>query len=94
MPTFFLFGKYSQEAIREINPERTQKAVSIVENAGGKVNSMYAVLGRYDLIVIADFPGTNEALKASVGLNMVTGISFNTVPAVPAADFDKMVSEI
>ena len=94
MPTFFLFGKYSQEAIREINPERTEKAVSIVENAGGKVNSMYAVLGRYDLIVIADFPGTNEALKASVGLNMVTGISFNTVPAVPAADFDKMVSEI
>ena len=94
MPTFFLFGKYSQEAIREINPERTEKAVSIVENAGGKINSMYAVLGRYDLIVIADFPGTNEALKASVGLNMVTGISFNTVPAVPAADFDKMVSEI
>jgi uncharacterized protein with GYD domain len=92
--TFFMFGKYSPDAIREISTERTQKALDIIKNAGGEVKSMHALLGVYDLVVIAEFPGVTEALKASVGLNMVTGISFTTTPALPAADFDKMVSEI
>lgn len=89
-----MFGKYTPDAIREISSERTDEAVKLIENSGGKIVSMYATLGMYDLVVIADFPGMKEAMKASVGLNMVTGISFSTTPAMPAADFDKMVSEI
>ena len=94
MATFFMFGKYSQDSVREISPERTERAKAVIENAQGNIKEMYAILGRYDLIVIADFPGIREAMKASVGLNMVTGISFATVEAIPAGEFDKMVSEI
>ena len=89
-----MFGKYTPDAIRDISSERTDEAVKLIENAGGKIISMHAVLGEYDLIIIAEFPGMNEAFKASVGLNMITGIAFSTTPAIPAADFDKMVSEI
>jgi uncharacterized protein with GYD domain len=89
-----MFGKYTPDAIRDISTERTDEAVKLIENAGGKIVSMHATLGEYDLIVIAEFPSVKEAMKASVGLNMVTGISFSTTPAIPAADFDKMVSEI
>jgi len=72
----------------------SDEAVKLIENAGGKIVSMHAVLGEYDLIILAEFPDVKEAMKASVGLNMITGISFSTIPALPAADFDKMVSEI
>ena len=94
MSTFFMFGKYTPDAIRDISTERTDEAVKLIENAGGKIVSMHAVLGEYDLIILAEFPDVKEAMKASVGLNMITGISFSTIPALPAADFDKMVSEI
>ncbi len=94
MATFFMFGKYSLDSVKEISPERTEKAKDIIENAQGKVQAMYAILGRYDLIIIAEFPGIREAMKASVGLNMITGISFATLEAIPAGEFDKMVSEI
>ena len=89
-----MFGKYTPDAIRDISTERTDEAVKLIENASGKIISMYAVLGEYDLIILAEFPDVNEAMKASVGLNMITGISFDTTAAIPAADFDKMVSEI
>lgn len=94
MPTFFMFGKYSSEAVKEISAERTRKVISLVEKLGGKVNSMYALLGEYDLVFIVDFPGTQEAMKASVGLTKLTGIPFSTSPAVTVEHFDKMIAEM
>ncbi len=94
MPTFFMFGKYSSEAVKEISAERTRKVISLVEKLGGKVNSMYALLGEYELVFIVDFPGTQEAMKASVGLTKLTGISFSTSPAVTVEHFDKMIAEM
>ena len=69
MPIFMVFGKYSSEALRGISPERTKKAVELIENNGGKVISMYAVLGEHDLVFTLDFPDAEKALATSVELN-------------------------
>jgi hypothetical protein len=51
---------------------------------------MYAFLGNYDLAFILDFPGTNEALKASVAITKITGIGFTTSAAISVEEFDKL----
>ena len=94
MATFFMFGKYSPEALKETSAERTDRGRSLVKKFGGEVNSMYALLGEYDLVLIVNFPGIEQAMKASVALSKLTGISFTTSPAVTAEDFDKMMTEI
>jgi len=94
MATFLMFGRYSQEAIKGISAERTKKVIEVIEKAGGKVNSMYALLGEYDLVFITEFPGTDAAMKASVVLNKLTGISFSTSPAVTVEEFDRITSDI
>ena len=38
-----------------------------------------------------DFPGVKEAMKASVELTKLLGISFRTVPAVTVSEFDELV---
>lgn len=91
MAKFLMLGKYSVEAIRGIAADRTKKGVEIIEKAGGKVNAMYALLGRYDLAFIVDFPGVAEAMKASVALAKLTGIGFITSPAMTVEEFDKIV---
>ncbi len=53
---------------------------------------MYATLGQNDLVLILDFPGVKEAMKASVALTKLTGIGFTTSPAVPVNVFDKMMA--
>jgi len=92
MAKFLMLGKYSTEAIRGIAADRTKKVVETIEKSGGKVNSMYALLGNFDLAFVVDFPGTNEALKASVGLTKLTGIGFTTSPAISVDEFDKAMS--
>lgn len=91
MAKFLMLGKYSSEAIKGIAADRTKKVVDIIEKSGGKVNSMLALLGNYDLAFVVDFPGVSEAMKASVGISNLTGIGFVTSPAISVEDFDKIL---
>ena len=51
----------------------------------------YALLGEIDLVLITEFRNTEQAMKASVGLSKLLGISFTTSPAVSMEDFDKLM---
>lgn len=93
MATYIMLGKYSLEGIKEVSAARTEKAVAIIDSNGGVLKSGYAMLGEQDLILVLDFPGTEEAMKASVDLAKLTGIAFTTSPAVSLKKFDKLVGK-
>lgn len=93
MPIFMMFGKYTSEATKGISSERTKEAMEVIKRRGGKVVSMYAVLGQHDLVLTLDLPDTEAALGASAELSRLTGISFVTSPVVEAEKFDKLIQE-
>jgi uncharacterized protein with GYD domain len=90
MATYFMFGKYSSEAIKAVSATRSKKAEELVKDMGGEIKSMYALLGEHDLVLIVDLPNLENAVKASVALTRQTGIAFSTMPAISVADFDKL----
>jgi len=92
MAIFFMFGKYTAEARREISAERTQQAVREIKKLGGEVNAMHALLGPYDLLFCITLPGIEDAIKASLALSELTGVSFTTYPAVTVEVFDTLVN--
>ena len=94
MGTFFMFGKYSSEAMKGMSAKRTEEANSLIKKLGGEVISIYALLGVHDLVFVVHLPGIEQAMKASVALSKSTGISFTTSPAVTVEEFDKIVTEI
>jgi uncharacterized protein with GYD domain len=94
MATFFMFGRYSSEALKGMSAKRTKEAESLIKKLGGKVESMYALLGEKDLLFISTFPGIEQAMKASVALSKMTGISFTTLPAITVEEFDKLMTEV
>jgi len=95
MATFFMFGKYGSEAaLKEASADRTRQAVGAIRKLGGEVQSMYALLGEHDLTLIVELPGAEEAMKASLTLSKLTGISFSTAAAVPVENFDNLLKEI
>ena len=91
--TFFMFGKYSSEAMGEINAKRTAAARDLIEKLGGSIKAMYALLGQYDLVLIVELPTMTDAMKAAVAMGRETGISFCTAPAITVAEFDKLLVE-
>jgi uncharacterized protein with GYD domain len=93
MAVFIMFGKYSKESLKAVSAQRTKKAIKVIEKNGGKVISMYAVMGEHDLLFTMDFPDAEAAISASIGLNMLTGIAFSTSPVIDVDTFDRLVSK-
>jgi uncharacterized protein with GYD domain len=93
MAIFLMFGRYSSEAIKNISPDRTVKARELISKSGGKIISMYAVMGEHDLVFTIDFPDGDKAMAASVALYKLTGIHFTTSPVVDVEQFDKLMGE-
>jgi uncharacterized protein with GYD domain len=91
MATYFMFGKYSSEAVQQITSERTQKAVGVIEKFNGQIVAMYALLGQYDLVFIVNLPGNIEAMEVSIQITQITGISFSTSPAITVERMDSLV---
>jgi uncharacterized protein with GYD domain len=91
MATYLMFGKYSADAVGKISAERTKRATAVIGDLGGEAKAGYALLGEKDLVLIVEFPGTKEAMKASIELSKLLGISFATLPAVSVKEFDKLI---
>ncbi len=90
MATYILFGKYSLDSVGKISAKRSADAQGLIKTNGGKVQAGYALLGEHDLVIIADFPSTEQAMKTSLGLAKMLGISFTTAPAVSMEEFDRL----
>jgi uncharacterized protein with GYD domain len=85
-----MFGKYSTDAVRNISIKRTEEAIDIIQNLGGETNGVYALLGEYDLLFCVKLPNVETAMKASISLSQLTGVSFQTCPAVKVDIFDRL----
>jgi uncharacterized protein with GYD domain len=90
MGTYIMVGQYTTKGIKAISRERTDEAVAVIEQNGGSLKAGYALLGESDLLCIVEFPGTEQAMKASVALTKLLGISFTTAPALSIEEFDKL----
>ena len=90
MAKYLMLGKYSQEAIKGMSAERTKKVIEVINNSRGKVDSMCALLGSYDLALMVEFPSNTEAIKVSIALAKLTDIAFTTFPAITVEEFDKI----
>ena len=91
MATYLMFGKYSQDSIKHISTKRTEEARELIRSHGGTVTAGYAMLGKTDLVLIVELPDAEVAMKTSVALSKLLGISFTTTPAVAIEDFDKLM---
>lgn len=92
MNTYLMFGKYSSEALKGISSKRTQEANGLIKKNGGEIIAQYTLLGENDLLFIVNFPSVDDVIKSSVALNKLTGISFNSVPAITVEQFDKIMT--
>ncbi len=88
MAIFFMFGKYSQNALKDASPQRTRDVDLLVARFQGTIKDKYVLLGDSDLVLIVDLPSIEDAIKVSSSLTLSTGISFRTSPAIPVNDFD------
>jgi uncharacterized protein with GYD domain len=92
MRTFMMLGKSSSEELKEISSKYRREVISLVKSFGGDVRAMYLMLRERDLVLIFAFPSIRKAMRASIALSKLTGISFKTSPAVPIDEFNNIIT--
>lgn len=91
MATYLMLGSYSLESLAAISAKRSDEARAVIKENGGQMKAGYALLGDTDLAIILELPDTERAIKTSVALSKLLGVSFRTVPAVTVEEFDRLV---
>ncbi len=64
------------------NPNLLSDAAAAVETAAGKVLTQYAVLGRYDFVIITEAADNQSAVRLSLELGLAAGLNIETLPAL------------
>ena len=65
------------------NPDLLSEAASSVETPSSKVLTQYAVLGRYDFVIITEASDNQSAVRLSLELSVKAGLNIETLPALP-----------
>jgi uncharacterized protein with GYD domain len=74
--------------------KRYQDVENLAKECGGKVLSAYALFGRYDYLVISEFPSEKEAARCLAKTVARGTASFETMTALPMGDFIKIAREV
>ena len=92
MAKFVMMGNYTRASIEDISASRTDRAEEVIRGHGGDTIGIYALLGAFDLMLIVELPDVETAMEVSLELTRLTGVGFQTSPAVDVAAFDALAS--
>lgn len=93
MPTYVLLTTFTQQGVENVqdSPERTEYAREMVESLGGTWRYFFVTMGRYDGVVIADFPDDATAHEAVVTLAGSGNVTTETLRAFTLDAFREIV---
>src|ERR1700680_2837448 len=85
MPIYISRGRFTSDAVKGMlaKPENREEAVAkLFKSVGGKLIGWYLTFGRYDWLVIGEFP--NEKAAASAVLAAAAGGSLDEIETTVA----------
>lgn len=93
MPTYVFLTTFTQQGIENVrdSPDRTEEAKDLVESLGGTWLAFYVTMGRYDGLVIAEFPDDDTAARAALTLGRSGNVTTETLRAFTLDEFRDIV---
>ena len=64
------------------NPNLLSEAADAIETPSGRILTQYAVLGRYDFVIITEAADNQSAVRLSLELGLTAGLNIETLPAL------------
>ena len=85
MPLYVMLANFTGRGRRmgQDNPNLLGEATAAVETMSSKVLTQYAVLGRYDFVIITEASDNQSAARLSLELSVRAGLNIETLPAMP-----------
>jgi len=88
--------RYTQQGAAKIkeSPARLDAAKKAAEAAGGKIHAWYLTMGKYDAVLISEFPNDAASAKFMLSTGSMGNITTQTMKAFTEAEYRKLVASL
>lgn len=84
MPLYFLMGNITENGQRRLraNPNLLVESVQDCDCEGAEILTQYAVLGRFDFVMLAEAEDNDAVARLSLEMSYRVGMHIETLPAI------------
>jgi uncharacterized protein with GYD domain len=88
--------RYTQQGAAKIkeSPARLDAAKKAAEAAGGKIDAWYLTVGKYDAVLVSEFPNDEAAAKFMLSTGAMGNVTTQTMKAFSEAEYRKIVASL
>ena len=96
MPSHIMLVNWTNQGILNVkeSPQRLDTFKKAVEAVGGNVTGFYLTMGRYDLVVIIEFPSDEAAATVILKTASLGQVHTETLKAFPEEQYRDIFSKI
>lgn len=93
MATYVFLTTFTQQGAENVrdSPDRTDHAKAMIESLGGTWREFFVTMGRYDGVVVADFPDDETAARAVFSLAESGNVTVDPLRAFSLEEFRSIV---
>ena len=93
MPHFVILIRYTQQGMAKIkeSPARLDAAKKAAEKAGGKIHAWYLTMGKYDAVLIYEFPNDEAGAKFALSVGALGNVTTQTLKAFTETEYRKII---
>lgn len=96
MQTYVFLTTFTEQGVENVHesPDRTDEAKAMVESLGGTWEAFFVTMGRYDGLVVAEFPDAETAAQAALALGRGGSVTTETLRAFTLSEFCDLVEAV
>jgi uncharacterized protein with GYD domain len=96
MPSYVMLLRYTQQGMAKIkdSPTRLDAARKAAEAAGGKIHSWHLTMGRYDAVIVAEFPNDEACAKFALSTGAAGNVTTETLKAFTEPEYRKIIGSL
>jgi uncharacterized protein with GYD domain len=96
MPLYVTLLRYTPQGIANIkeSPKRLDAAKKAAEAAKGKIQAWYLTMGKYDAVLVSEFPDDEAAARFMLSTGALGNITTQTLKAFNEADYRKIIAAL
>lgn len=96
MPDYLMLCRFTEKGVANIkeSPNRVKSTKKMIESAGGKFKTFYAVLGHYDTVCIFEAPDDETVARVSLQISSLGNVHIQTLRAFTEDQYVAMINKM
>jgi len=96
MPHYIALLRYTSQGIAKVkdSPARLDTARKAAQSMGGKIHAWYLTMGKYDAVLIAEFPSDDVCAKFMLSVSSLGNVTTQTLKAFSEDEYRKIIASL